>query len=92
MGWGGAGLGISHTRPAPFNFLNGTGMRIDFAKRGGVGMGATRPVTIPICVGLNVDEGLLDFVITVDWQENIRLFENVLLLGYIYNLFVLAKL
>ena len=34
-------------RLAPFNFLNGTGMRIIFYKRGGVGMGATRPVAIP---------------------------------------------
>ena len=38
---------ISHTRPAPFNFLNGTGMRIVFNKRSGVGMGTTRPVVIP---------------------------------------------
>ena len=37
----------SHTRPAPFNFLNWTGMGIVFNKRGGVGMGATRPVVIP---------------------------------------------
>ena len=33
----------SHTRPAPFNFLNGMGMGIVLNKRGGVGMGATRP-------------------------------------------------
>ena len=48
MGRGGAGLGISHTRPAPFNFLNGTGMGIIFDKRGGVGMGATRPEPAPL--------------------------------------------
>ena len=40
-------MGISHTRPAPFNFLNGTGMRIVFNKRGGVGMGVTRLIVIP---------------------------------------------
>ena len=40
--------GISHTRPAPFNFLNGTGMGIVFNKRGGVGMGATRPEPAPL--------------------------------------------
>ena len=33
----------SHARPAPFNFLNGTGMGIVFNKRGAVGMGAIRP-------------------------------------------------
>ena len=48
MGRSGAGLGISHTRPAPFNFLNGTGMRIIFYKRGRVGMGATRPEPAPL--------------------------------------------
>ena len=26
------GMGNSHTRPTPFNFLNGTGMRIIFNK------------------------------------------------------------
>ena len=31
---------IYHTRPAPFNFLNGTGMRIVSDKRGKVRMGA----------------------------------------------------
>ena len=41
-------MGNSHNRPAPFNFLNGTGMGIDFAKRGGVGMGATRPKPAPL--------------------------------------------
>ena len=38
----------SHTRPTPFNFLNGTRMRIVFNKRGGVGMGATRPEPAPL--------------------------------------------
>ena len=47
-GRGGAGLGISHTRPAPFNFLNGTGMGIIFYKRGGVGMRVTRPEPAPL--------------------------------------------
>ena len=41
-------MGISHTCPAPFNFLNGTGMGIGFAKRGGVGMGATHPEPAPL--------------------------------------------
>ena len=44
-------MGNSHTalpRPAPFNFLNGTGMGIGFAKRGGVGMEATRPEPAPL--------------------------------------------
>ena len=34
---------IYHTRPAPFNFLNGTGMRIVSNKRGKVRTGATGP-------------------------------------------------
>ena len=47
----GAGMGIYHTRPArpaPFKFLNGTGMGIILNKRGGVGMGATRPEPTPL--------------------------------------------
>ena len=47
---GGAGMKNSHTRPAPFNFLNGTGMRIVFNKWGAVRMSdpsRTRPVAIP---------------------------------------------
>ena len=49
----GAGMGMYHTRPpgpprpAPSNFLNGTGMGIASNKRGGVGRGPTRPVAIP---------------------------------------------
>ena len=48
----GAGMGIYHTRPArpaPFKFLNGTGMGIILNKRGGVGgdPSRTRPVAIP---------------------------------------------
>ena len=43
MGRGGAGMGIYHTCPTPFNFLNGTGIGIVSNKRGGVGMGAIRP-------------------------------------------------
>ena len=42
------GMGIYHTRPTPFNFLNGTGMRIVSNKRGGVGMGATCPEPAPL--------------------------------------------
>ena len=40
---------IYHTRPAPFNFLNETGMIIILNKRNEVGMGATRlePVSLP---------------------------------------------
>lgn len=34
-------------RPAPFNFLNRTGMGIALNKQGGVGRGAPRPVAIP---------------------------------------------
>ena len=37
---------IYHTRPLPFNFLNGTRMEIVMNKRDGVGMGATYPVVI----------------------------------------------
>ena len=42
-------------RPAPFKFLNGTGMGFILNKRGGVGMGATRPEPAPLpflCVAL----------------------------------------
>ena len=35
-------------RPAPFNFLNGTGMGIGLNKRGGVGRGAPRPEPAPL--------------------------------------------
>ena len=38
----------SHTRPALFNFLNGTGMGIVFNKWGEVGMGAIRPEPVPL--------------------------------------------
>ena len=41
-------MGNSHIHPAPFNFLNGTGMRIILNKWGGVGMGATRPEPAPL--------------------------------------------
>ena len=41
-------MGIYHTRPIPFNFLNETGMRFVLNKRGGVGMGATRPEPAPL--------------------------------------------
>ena len=49
----GAGMGIYHTRPAPprpapFKFLNGTGMEIILNKRAGVGMGVTRPEPAPL--------------------------------------------
>ena len=49
----GAGMGIYHTRltsprPALFKFLNGTEMGIILNKRGGVGMGATRPEPAPL--------------------------------------------
>ena len=52
MGLDGANTGISHTQPtlphsASFNFLNRIEMRIILNKRGGVGMGATRPETSP---------------------------------------------
>ena len=43
-------MGIYHIHPpwpAPFNFLNGTGMRIALNKRGEVGSRASRPVVIP---------------------------------------------
>ena len=51
--WGEAGTGNSHTRPvpsrpAPFNFLNGTGMRIVFNKRDRIGMEATCPEPAPL--------------------------------------------
>ena len=53
MGRDGANTGISQTRPtlphpASFNFLNRIGMRIILNKRGGVGMGATRPEPTPL--------------------------------------------
>ena len=38
---------IYHTRFAPFNFLNGTGMGFVLNKWGRVGMGATRPEPAP---------------------------------------------
>ena len=34
--------------PSPFNFLNGTGMRIILNKRDGVGMGAIHPELTPL--------------------------------------------
>ena len=43
-----AGMGIYHTRPVPFNFLNGTGMRFVLNKRGGVGKGAIHPEPAPL--------------------------------------------
>ena len=39
---------IYHTRPTPFNFLNGTRMGFVLNKRGGVGMEATRPKPAPL--------------------------------------------
>ena len=48
VGRGGVGNFPYPPRLAPFNFLNGTGMGIIFNKWGGVGMGATRPVAIPM--------------------------------------------
>ena len=36
-------MGIYHTHPAPFNFLNGTERGINLNKQGGVGMGTNRP-------------------------------------------------
>ena len=33
---------------ASFNFLNGTKIRIVLNKRGGIGMGATRPKPVPL--------------------------------------------
>ena len=48
MGQCEVGMGNSHTRPAPFNFLNRTGMGIVFNKRDEVGMGATRPKLAPL--------------------------------------------
>ena len=39
---------IYHTRPAPFNFLNGTGMRIVLNKRDRVEMGAIDPKPAPL--------------------------------------------
>ena len=47
MGRGGAGMGIYHTCPTPFNFLNGTGMRFVLNKRDGIGTMTTYPVAIP---------------------------------------------
>ena len=41
-------MGIYHTRPASFNFLNEMGMRIILNKWGGVGMGATRLEPAPL--------------------------------------------
>ena len=44
-------MGIYHIRlpsPVPFYFLNGMGMRIISNKRGGVGIGATRPEPAPL--------------------------------------------
>ena len=48
MGQDEAGMGIYHTHPAPFNFLNGMGMIFILNKRDGVGMGATRPEPAPL--------------------------------------------
>ena len=39
---------IYHIYLISFNFLNGKGMRIVLNKRGGVGMGATRPKSVPL--------------------------------------------
>ena len=39
---------IYHTRPTPFNFLNGAGMGFVLNKQGGVGMEATRPKPAPL--------------------------------------------
>ena len=41
-------MGIYHTRPTRFNFLNETRMRIVSNKRGGVGMRATCPEPAPL--------------------------------------------
>ena len=41
-------MGIYHTRPIPFNFLNGLGMGIILNKWDRVGMGATRPEPVPL--------------------------------------------
>ena len=38
---------LSYPIPAPFNFLNGTGMKIILNKWNRVGMRAIRPVAIP---------------------------------------------
>ena len=66
-GRGRTSMRISHTRPAPFNILNGTGMGIVFNKRGGVGMGATRPeppwMTSPKLINLQ------DKLTRVIWQD-----------------------
>ena len=53
MGRDGAGMGIYHTRPTPFNFLNGMGMVFVLNKWGGVGMGATRlePASLSFLIG-----------------------------------------
>ena len=48
MGRDGASMGIYHTRPTPFNFLNGMGMVFVLNKWGGVGMGATRLEPAPL--------------------------------------------
>ena len=42
------GMRIYHIRPVPFNFLNGTRMRIILNKWCRVGMGATRPEPAPL--------------------------------------------
>ena len=43
-----ASMGIYHTRPVLFNFLNRTGMRFVLNKQDGVGMGATHPEPTPL--------------------------------------------
>ena len=52
-------MGIYHTRPIPFNFLNETGMRFVLNKRGGVGMGATRPEPAPLPFLILVDHTMI---------------------------------
>ena len=47
---------IYRTRPVPFNFLNGMGMRIILKKQEGVGMGVTRPKPTPLSSLIKIHE------------------------------------
>ena len=46
---------------SPFNFLNGTDMKIILNKRGGIGMGATRlePAPLPSLLSLEINIGTI---------------------------------